>query len=375
MIQTPSPFRSLTTRPNLHRSLLALAVLSLMCCLAGCGPGASPLELFASKTPTPTLTPTPNATATPTLTPTITPTPTATPVLRANLEPVQTLMIGGDVWEIDWSPDGQRLYVLPYSGTGQVWHLTQPDSFMPLDTRYGVWSPDGKYLAAERYDEVIIMDSATYQHINAWVGDFSVIDLDWMPDSKSLVVTTGRQGSVRVYSVETGGEIDAVVTSGAWGDIFLTELSPNGRYLAVLGDDLHLWDLEQHQEIAVIPDGHTFTWASDDMIYADTYDGVCAFDRATGTREIGLPALPVLLTSAIGPRMLDVSPDGRLLTGVSDTSFVYRDWLRPEFLTRYDVEENMVTLQFSPDGKYLAVGGDDQMVTIYSIEFVPPKYP
>ena len=231
------------------------------------------------------------------------------------------------------------MYVLPYSGTGQIWELNQPDSFTPLDTRYGVWSPDGAYLAADRNDEVIIMDPETLFHLNSWVGDFGVTDLDWLPDGKSVVVTTGRQGSVRIYSVETGAEIDTVVTSGSWGDLFMTEVSPNGKYLAVLGDNLYLWDLEQHQLIVAIPDGHTFTWASDDMLYADTYNGVCSFDRVTGAREMGLPSLPVLLTNAIGPRMLDVSPDGRLITGASENAFYYRDWLRPEFLTKYDLEQ------------------------------------
>ena len=69
-------------------------------------------------------------------------------------------------------------------------------------------SPDGKWIAASGYHEVLVFGTADFQPKGRWVGESTRIEsLAFSPDSKHLAVAAGvpaSLGEVQVWEVETG---------------------------------------------------------------------------------------------------------------------------------------------------------------------------
>ncbi len=96
------------------------------------------------------------------------------------------------------------------------------------------YSPDGKWLAATAFQEVLIIDTATLETVKRLVGLSERIEsLSFSPDSQRLAVTggsPGRLGEVQVWNVVTGELLlsKQVTYDTIYGGCF----SPDGRLIA-----------------------------------------------------------------------------------------------------------------------------------------------
>jgi dipeptidyl aminopeptidase/acylaminoacyl peptidase len=146
--------------------------------------------------------------------------------------------------DFDISPDGQEvafvsdtdtrgtrpnndIFILPVSG-GQARNVTLAN---PAGDNNPIYSPDGKYLSwtankivgASDRDRVIIMDRAAgpavIRDLSAnW--DWSASDVDWMPDSKALIVTAEDRPTRRVFRMDVAGGTPRRITGdGDFGGV------------------------------------------------------------------------------------------------------------------------------------------------------------
>jgi Tol biopolymer transport system component len=149
-----------------------------------------------------------------------------------------------DGWNADVSPDGQRLV---YERAGQTFIAAAdgagekplPRTPRRLIEHYGdswpTFSPDGKSIAVflgeqGRHGDYWILpsDGDEPRRITSDLQDGGAPT--WMPDGKSLVVSSARSGSVNLWRIPVAGGPPEALTTGSGEDLDPT-VSPDGQTL------------------------------------------------------------------------------------------------------------------------------------------------
>lgn len=166
----------------------------------------------------------------------------------------------GGAWDYAFSPDSKEmvftrntdpmiaistnndLFIVPVTG-GPAKKITEN----PGNDSQPLYSPDGKYIAYRRMDragfeadrnQLVLYERATGKHINLTENvDYSVHDVVWSPDSKTLFFNADDKGNESIFrvSVQTK-KVDALLTNG-----YNTQLrmSPDGKSLVFLRESIN----------------------------------------------------------------------------------------------------------------------------------------
>lgn len=187
-------------------------------------------------------------------------------------------------------------------------------------------------------------------------GNFSCMALS--PDGKQLA-TGGIDGTVRVWDVETGKLVRALI--GHQYYVYGLSWSPDGHTLASAGSydaTIRLWDTRSGQPLRVIkglpsyvvqvawsPDGKSLLAAGGESGIVTRWDA--ATSKEMGKAELGRPVLS-----------LSWHPDGRSAAIVAQTLAVQILDTETMKLTRSvgDIKIGFLSCAWSPDGKMLAAG-------------------
>ena len=112
----------------------------------------------------------------------------------------------GWVWGLDFSPDGQDLATINFTGDGTVWDVEGGQAKVDLtgvqNGGYSIaFSPDGKLLAAGSNGSVVILDASSGLPLLSLQGHRSlVVRSVFSPDGRTLA-TASLDGTTRVYVV------------------------------------------------------------------------------------------------------------------------------------------------------------------------------
>jgi WD40 repeat protein/tRNA A-37 threonylcarbamoyl transferase component Bud32 len=238
----------------------------------------------------------------------------------------------GDVYSVVFSGDGRLAASAGKDQTVRVWDpaTRQTRAILRGHTDAVNWaslSPDGKYVASASDDGTVrLWDAATGWQIRRLAqGRARAVTTAFTPDGK--VVAAGfRDGTVEGWSVAgqtVMGPLRAFPQPGYFGVCSLA-FSPDGRTLAVAGPHV-----------------------------------VC-LDRATGTTSTPF--------GSAGAASLAFSHDGRLLATGADGEFDVWKWPPGEKAERVGsvaIPYGVQSLEFAPDNRTLAVGGDVNIVGLF----------
>ncbi len=280
----------------------------------------------------------------------------------------------GGIASLVVSPQGLLAATEFWSGDVRLWDLASGKELPRLRghsvTAWQVaFSPDGKMLASGSSDQKInLWDVASRRLLKSMVGHQSEVwSLAFSPDGKQLF-SGSKDETIAIWptTASTGIRAVTVASTGESPPLF----SPDG--LVVAGGtgpgqvplQVSLWDVETAATKAILPDEKAALWFSPDARVLATLSTNGEFhfwDLATQTirRRVALSDNPVPRGRTV------VSKDGRIVAGLTLDNT--RRWWIPRL---YDIQSgqcrgevranirSVASLDFSPDGKLLAIGGD-----------------
>ena len=243
----------------------------------------------------------------------------------------------GSVNDMQFAPDGAEFAVATSRGIWIYDAQTGTEITMIQKQDRGFWraafSPDGNVLAcatdSNGRGEVQLWDKAAGELITTLPSPIGISSLFFSEDGTELVCA-GSFGRVHVWEInpETPPVLvtDIRLDVESWNDFWLTELSPDGRFLAIAIPNwedkdfsIQLWNGKTGELLHTLT-GHTrlvtaltFSPDSKTLVSGDDYETIRVWDAETGTLQSKMKWPERTLTHALA-----FSPKGRFLSSAHD---------------------------------------------------------
>lgn len=317
----------------MHARSTRVVILTMLVALAaGCRPAAIPAF------PTVTVAPAPPAT----VPPTAAPTPTVAGSKVINLDTVAHL--------------------------GQAAVFDQPGSFIHTVA----FSPDSRYLiTADQNGDVIIREVGTWKEYQRFSTHIYISCAALSPDG-IMLLTGNAEGSVIAWDL-AGNELFSISYGGA---VYGVQFSPDGRYLAVIGDtdQVMIVDVAARQKVTDLASDHQRAaapvFSPDSQTLLVGYKLLDNVIKVWNTSTWEESATFSHATEGINYHDFIFSPDGRYLVIASTQNAIQfldvATWQVVKELEGHT--RGTYQVDFSPDGALLVSASDDGTLRLWNVE-------
>jgi WD40 repeat protein len=300
----------------------------------------------------------------------------------------------GDIWSFVFLHDNVHIVSGSLDGTMRKWDCNTGLAVgEPWEGEGGgIWalalSPDGRTIACGREDGSVQRWNTDGEMIKkVWMGHSKAVrSLSWSPGGSRLA-SGCRNGMILVRKAKSG---EVAVGPIKTGRVMSLAYSPSGRRIASGGDNICIWDSHMGKLlVGPIEDlGATVTsviWSSDSSkLYSASDEFARVFDSASGiilhrSKHDSIRGKffhsfkqnNYLHSLALSPKDNVLACVGRGVAQLWDTGS-YEPLGHP---FRQDGDTLHYIVSFSPNGRYLAVGGDDNKVTLWMVQDIAPQVP
>lgn len=264
-----------------------------------------------------------------------------------------------EVRSVAFSPDGKILATGSWDRTIKFWDPATGELKTTLEGHTArvmglSFSPDGGTLASVGDKDAILWDSKTGNQRRALAGHgtFVMRSITFSPDGH-WVITAGWDGTARLWNAETGAL--SLVLKGR-GGVDGAVLNPNGSTLALcsMGKDVQLYELalkgvDEQNRVRV----------SALVVRLDDDDFAIREQAGRDLSALGLVAQPALRVAMRESPSAEVRIRARRLRA---------RMLEEPRATLDGGSARLACVAFSPDGKLLASGGTEGVVTVWNVD-------
>jgi WD40 repeat protein len=306
---------------------------------------------------------------------------------------------GDAISDIAWQPQGNLVAVAFISGNVIVYEqpsnnvvstIDSVQTYQQLGLFQVAWSHDGSKLAIPSGNTVIIYDTTSWQISQTIQSvqnvtpveypEITLIDVAWKGDD-SQIAGVSYAGTFEVWDVETGVQLFLMNQTGAY--LYSVSWNSSSDQLATPGGaGAGIWQLPsldvQGAVTGDVGEMHQSSWSPDGQYLATVGNDnrILVWDMTVQDfykpifREL---AGHTLRTPTVGQDrlgyVLDVvwSPDGQhLVSSGSDGTIRVWDLESGQNIETIEVGSEVFAVDFSPDGTQIAYGGEGGMLEIVS---------
>ncbi len=252
-----------------------------------------------------------------------------------------------------------------------VWNIQTGERYLGGLGRSATCSPGGSLLARALTTSIEMFDTKTWKMVREWRQIPRVANISWSPDGKYILATEYEDGSIYILDAISG----QVVTRYRQhqGNSLIAVWSPDGTTIASGGTDqkIHLWHVLQDQPFLIHQhqgDIEDISWSPDGNTLASIGTGLHVWDATSGK------TIQVYGDQGVDlPHSVDWSPNSKVIVCAGYADGVIELWkaLSGDYLSTYrGHQQKVLAVAWSPSGKWIASGGEDQTVQIWQAPLV-----